>query len=455
VISQIAAWRSRLLQLHPDHLRAARGMSRVAIFVLLGRCAGAAKEMTIAFRYGISNVVDAYQITLMLVTWLPAACSAVFAIVLVPVFVDLRKQANAEQSQFLGELEAWAIGVGVLFMLILYLVWPYALNMMAGSLSPDTRVMARHMMLVMAPIAVLAMIVAAYSCRLQSGERHISTLLDGLPAAMVLILVLSVRSSNAMLPLMWGTVLGFVAQAIALRPLAGKVGGHYSRMSLTFRSKQWPRVFRAVRVYMFGQIVVCCSPALDQYFVAHLGDGAVATLGYANRVFGLLLSMGALAIAQGTLPILSDILGRNDPERARVTALRWSMLMLGAGTVCALIAYPLAPWVVAVLFQRGAFTAQNTILVADLMRFALVQMPFYFAALVMMNLFSAEGRYKEMAIITVCGFLVKALANVVLTRWIGMPGVLLATGLMHACVFALLMIFSRLRPSSPTPVART
>src|SRR6266702_8062114 len=95
LISQIAAWRSRLLQLHPDHMRAVRGISRIAIFVLAGRCAGAAKEMVIAYRYGISNVVDAYQITLTLVTWLPAAFSSVFAFVLVPVLVDLRKQTNA------------------------------------------------------------------------------------------------------------------------------------------------------------------------------------------------------------------------------------------------------------------------------------------------------------------------------------------------------------------------
>lgn len=429
-------------------MRAVRGMSRVAIFVLVGRSAGAAKEMTIAFRYGISSMVDAYQITITLITWLPAACSAVFAIVLVPVFVDLRKQTLSDQAQFLGELKAWAIFTGVLFTIILYLVWPVALNVMAGTLSAETRIMARHMMLTMAPIAILIMMISAYSCRLQSGERHIGTLLDGLPAVMVLVLVLSVKSTNAMLPLMCGTILGYVAQAVVLRPLAGKVDGRYSPLSLTFRSPQWPRIYRAVRVFMLGQLVVCCAPALDQYFVAHLGDGAVATLGYANRVFGLLMSMGALAIAQGTLPILSDILGRDDPERARVTALRWSLLMLGAGALCAVIAYPLAPWVVAMLFQRGAFTAQNTVVVADLMRFALVQLPFYFAALVMMNLFSAEGRYKAMAVIALLSFVVKALANVVLTRWVGMPGVLLATGLMHATVFALCMIFSRQRPST-------
>ncbi|MDR5856404.1 lipid II flippase MurJ [Caballeronia sp. LZ050] len=426
-------------------------MARVAVFVLLGRCAGAAKEMVIAYRYGISHVVDAYQITLTLVSWLPGACSAVFAIVLVPAFVELRRQSAKEESQFLGELVAWAMVVGVLFTAILYLVWPYALQFMAGGLSVTTREMARQMLLVMAPIGVLIMIETAYGTRLQSKERHIGTLLDGLPAVMTLLLVLFMTEKSAMVPLMWGTLLGYAVFVLVVWPLGGKVEGHYARLSLTFRSHRWQPIYHAVRVFMLGQLVVSCSPALDQYFVAHLGDGAVATLGYANRVFGLLISMGALAIAQGTLPVLSDILGKDDVTRARQTAFQWSLLMLGAGTLCAVVAYPLAPWMVQVIFQRGAFTAGNTMLVAELMRYALVQLPFYFAALVMMNLLSVEGRYKDMAVVTALAFVVKVIANVVLTRWIGMPGVLLATGMMHAAVFCLSMIIARRVP----PACRT
>ncbi|MDR5828091.1 lipid II flippase MurJ [Caballeronia sp. LP006] len=440
-----------MLQLHPDHLRAARGMSRVAAFVLIGRSAGAFKEMVIAYRYGISNVVDAYQITLMLVSWLPSACSAIFAIVLVPAFVDLRKQSASEEAQFLSELVTWSAVVGLGFTAILYLIWPYVLRLMAGNLAVETQDMAHHMMMVMAPIGVLIMMVTAYSTRLQSSERHIATLLDGLPAVMTLLLVLFFTGNSAMQPLMYGTLLGYVALVLVLRPLGGKVDNNYARLSFTFRSRKWPPVYHAVRVFMLGQLVVCCTPAIDQYFVAHLGDGAVATLGYANRVFGLIISMGALAIAQGTLPVLSDILGRDDHKRARHTAFQWSLLMLGAGTVCAAIAYPLAPWMVGVLFQRGAFTAQNTELVAELMRFSLVQLPFYFASLVMMNLLSVEGRYKEMAIITALGFIVKVAANTLLTRWIGMPGVVVATGVMQASVFCLSMLFTRrIPPLRPT-----
>ncbi|MEZ2354103.1 murein biosynthesis integral membrane protein MurJ [Caballeronia sp. RCC_10] len=392
--------------------------------------------MVIAYRYGTGNVVDAYQIALTLVSWLPGACSAVFAIILVPLFVDLRKDSSSEESSFLGELLGWSLLVGLALTFMIYVGSRLALNIMASQLALATRDMAHHMMLVMAPVGVLIMVENAYSTRLQSRERHIVTLLDSLPAVMTLLLVLLISVGNAMVPLMYGAVLGYAAMVALLSPLAGKVNGRYSRPSLTFNSRHWRPTFRAVRVFMWGQLVVCCTPALDQYFAARFGDGAIATLGYANRLFGLIASMGALAIAQGTLPVLSDIVGR-DVAKGRRTAIQWSVLMLGAGTLCALVIYPLAPWMVQVVYQRGAFTAANTAVVADLIRCSLLQLPFYFASLVMMNLLAVEKRYKGMAIVTALGFLVKLGGNVALVHWLGMPGILVATGVMHAAIVCL------------------
>lgn len=44
-------------------------MAWVALFVLLGSFARAAKEMAIAYRYGVSAEVDAYLFVFNLVSW--------------------------------------------------------------------------------------------------------------------------------------------------------------------------------------------------------------------------------------------------------------------------------------------------------------------------------------------------------------------------------------------------
>ena len=42
------------------HRKIATGFVWVALFVFIGKLAGAAKEMAIAWRYGVSETVDAY-----------------------------------------------------------------------------------------------------------------------------------------------------------------------------------------------------------------------------------------------------------------------------------------------------------------------------------------------------------------------------------------------------------
>ncbi|ACD19072.1 murein biosynthesis integral membrane protein MurJ [Paraburkholderia phytofirmans] len=434
-MSQIAGWRNRLAQIHPDHSRIARSAVWVSLFALIGKSAGALKEMSIAYRYGISNVVDAYQLTLTLITWLPATFVAVLSVVLVPALVELRSRPKQEQAKFLGELDVMAIVVGVAFTVLLYFSWPYALDLMARNLSDETRVMSRRIMLGMAPVGIVMLTICVYAARLQAREKHVNTLLECVPALVLLCFVLAWHDAGSPAPLIWGSTLGFILQAVLLGVLAGRADQIRPRLSFSLSSPQWPHMYRAVGVFMIGQFVMSLATPLDQYFVAGLGDGNIATLGYASRVLGLLVSMGAVAISRATLPVLSELLSAGDNVRARSIALKWSLFMLAISGVVVVVAWLLAPFVVKLLFQRGAFSAADTVAVSSLFRWGLIQIPFYFSVLVLVQLFASQGRFKAMAAIAVVNFAVKAVANFFLIRWFGITGVVLATGVMGASSF--------------------
>ena len=206
---------------------------------------------------------------------------------------------------------------------------------------------------------------------------------------------------------------------------------------------------------MIGSVAAGLWLPVDQYFMAQQGDGAIATLGYANRLLSLLLSMGALAISRATLPILSEILFQGDHARARNTALKWSGIMLTVGVVGAGIAYALAPYVIRLLFQKGAFTAEDTIAVTNLFRFGLVQVPFYFGMCVLVQLFASETRYRAITVFSLIGFATKVVANIILIRLYGAQGVLLATGIGAFVVLACYIFWTRFAPPFVAPEARS
>ena len=440
--------RSRFSNLHSDHRRIFAGAFRVAIFLLLGKAAGALREMAVAYRYGISDVVDAYQFTMTLANWLPITIVGALSVVLIPVLVNSRDESADLRRRFLGELHGWVIVVGLVLATLTYLAWPWVLEWAGVGLGTQTRAASSQLMLAFAPAALLTLLIGVSAARLRSRERHINTLLDSVPAAIILVWVLLAPVADVG-PLLWGTLVGYTVQCAWLMWLAERADGRMGRPALSFSTHHWPELITAAGVMLVGQVAMSFVGPLDQYTAAQLGENANATLGYAVRLLSLLLGLGAASVGRAALPVLADVQRRGDAERARRLALKWSVLMLGAGVGVTLLGWLLAPWMVSFLFERGAFTAADAERVANVMRWGLLQMPFYFGVLILVQLLASQNRYRIMAAIAIANFLLKAVMNHLLAPVMGAEGIMLATSLMYALSYACYSLVALRRPVMP------
>jgi peptidoglycan biosynthesis protein MviN/MurJ (putative lipid II flippase) len=432
----LKALRQRLAGLHSDHRRIAQGAMRVAFFLLLGKAAGAFKEMAVAYRYGISDVVDAYQFTMTMANWLPVTIVGALSVVLIPVLVRTRYEDRGRRARFLGELQGWVMAVGIVLAVLTYVAWPWVLEWAGHGLAGEAQRMSQELTFAFAPAALLTLMTGISAARLRAHERHINTLLDSVPAVVILIWVLLATTSTSVGPLLWGTLVGYAIQSGWLLWLAYRADGMWGRPRLAFGSHHWPDLVKAAGVMLIGQVAMSFVGPIDQYTAASLGANANATLGYATRLLSLLLGVGAASVGRAALPVLADIQSRGDRARARATALKWSVMMLGGGAMVTLIGWVAAPWGVGLLFERGAFTAQDTIRVAQVLRWGLLQMPFYFGVLILVQLLASQNRYRIMAAIAVANFAVKAMLNPMLAPAMGPSGIMLATSIMYASSYA-------------------
>ncbi|SHH05106.1 murein biosynthesis integral membrane protein MurJ [Pollutimonas bauzanensis] len=424
---------------------------RVAFFLLLGKAAGAFKEMAVAYRYGVSDVVDAYQFTMTMANWLPITIVGALSVVLIPVLVRTRYEDRASRARFLGELQGWVIAAGTVLAVLTYAAWPWVLDFAGQGLPAEARRMSEQLTLAFAPAALFTLMTGISAARLRAHERHINTLLDSVPAVVILAWVMLAATAGDVGPLLWGTLAGYLIQSVWLLWLAAKADGMWGRPRLSLASHQWPDLVKAAGVMLIGQVAMSFVGPIDQYTAANLGANANATLGYASRLLSLLLGIGAASVGRAALPVLADIHGRGDPGRARSTALKWSVLMLLGGAAVTLAGWVLAPWGVSLLFERGAFTAQNTQTVAHVLRWGLLQLPFYFGVLILVQLLASQNRYRIMAMIAVANFVLKAIMNQVLAPVMGPAGIMLATSMMYALSYACYVVVA-LRPA---PLAKT
>ncbi|CAM4011576.1 Virulence factor MviN [Bordetella tumulicola] len=439
--------------IHPDHQRIFKAAFRVAIFLILGKAAGALKEMAVAYRYGVSDAVDAYQFTMTMATWLPVTIVGVLGVVLIPVLVRLRRKGGVERDLFIRELQGWMLLVGVALALLTALAWPWVLQWLGSGLSVQVANMSTQLLVAFVPVTVFVLMAGISGARLRSHERHVNTLLDSVPAIATLAWVmLAVTTEQDVAPLLWGTLVGYAIQAVWLAWLAARADkGFWGSPRLSLQSPHWPELLSAAGIMLVGQVAMSFVGPLDQYTAANLGDNANATLGYASRLLSLLLGIGAVSVGRAALPVLADIQSRGDAVRARAMALKWSGLMLGAGAVAVAIAWVLAPWGVALLYERGAFTADNTQAVAEVLRWGLLQLPFYFGVLILVQLLASQNRYRVMAAIAVANFLLKAAMNAVLAPRMGVTGIMLATAAMYALSFTCYAVVALRRHEPPAP----
>ncbi|MGI9591461.1 MAG: murein biosynthesis integral membrane protein MurJ, partial [Myxococcota bacterium] len=173
----------------------------------------------------------------------------------------------------------------------------------------------------------------------------------------------------------WGVLVGAVLGPFLIPLLDARRAG----IRLGFRVAPWAREFLAFLVVaaplMLGLSLLTVDEWYERWFGARLGDGVVAQIRYARQLMLLPVAVIGQAMATAALPALSALwtAGRGEEfDRVLGDCLR---AVLGMGILGAAGAAVLAEPIVAVLFERGAFTAEATARVAELLQLLAFAVP--------------------------------------------------------------------------------
>lgn len=420
---------TRVRAADPHHFAIFKGMAAVALFVFLGKLMGAAKEMAVAYRYGLSAEVDAYQFVFNLIAWPVGVWASVLTAVLVPLAGRLRQLDAKELPRFRAELFGLALALGFGLAALAWIGIGTMLHYDWSGLPAETAQLAARALPALILLLPLGLLVALQSAWMLSARRHVNTLLDSVPALFIAAAVL-VFAGGGIEPLVWGTAVGGVFHLMTLLiPMARRK--EIEAPSFTYTSPQWHWFWQGFGIMLAGQALMSLTVIIDQFFAVGLGTGAIATLGYANRILSLILGLGAIAVSRATLPVFSQA-KLDGAARMHDVATYWVRLMFMLGMGAMVIGYWLAPWIVKLLFERGAFAATDTKIVAEVLRYGLAQLPFYFASMVLVSYALSQRRYTLIFWSGVIGIVVKSIANTILIPHLGINGIAAGSSFMAA-----------------------
>jgi putative peptidoglycan lipid II flippase len=112
---------------------------------------------------------------------------------------------------------------------------------------------------------------------------------------------------------------------------------------------------------VFGNSTAHISAFLDTWLATFLVSGSISYLYYANRLFQLPLALFAIATSIAIFPKLSKHLNNNEEEKAFEIIKKGFWFLFGILVIATIIGFFGAELIVKLLFERGAFTYQDTL----------------------------------------------------------------------------------------------
>jgi putative peptidoglycan lipid II flippase len=398
------------------------------------------RELVLAASFGTGDALDAYLVAVSIPLFVVTVLAGSFATALIPMFVQVREREGAAASQRTFS-EALTLGAVLLVVVAVLLAIgiSFVLPILASGFSPAKLSLTRQLFYVLLPIVVLSGLATMWNSVLNAGEQFALPALSPVLVPLASVVALLFGGTGGILALAIGTTIGFALQL-------GLVGWGLRRQGISFRPR-WPSANPAVRQVIGQYLPLTASAALlsgtmlvDQAVAATLESGSVSTLAYGRKVVALVLGFGAGALGTAVTPYFSRMAAVSDWNQVRQTVITYRGLILLVAMPLTGLLYFFAEPVVAVAFQRGAFTDADTMLVAQVQAMYALQIPFFGLALLYSRLLSSIGANYVLMWSTAIGFVANVALDIVLARAFGVAGIALATCLVNVFAFGFLSI---------------
>ena len=342
----------------------AAGIMMAAIF--LSRILGLVREMVIADQFGGGGLVSAYRMAFVLPDTLyfmlsSGALSSAF----IPVFTEYWTKGEKEEAwkvfSVIGTF-VFVVLASAIVLLEIFANWVVPVIAMGFAKEhPELLPMTTYMTRIILPAQIFFFLGGLMIATLYSRQHFVAPALGPIiynifiiGGGVLLAKTLGVSS------LIWGALVGaflgnFVLQAIVMR----KMGVQF-KPSLHLRHPGVVKVGKLALPVILGLSLPYFDVNINFWFAAFLNKGAVAALGFANRLMQVPLGVFAQAAAVALFPTLAAQAARKEIGELRSSVnfgLRGILLLTVPSSVLMMI---LAKPIVTALFQHGEFTAEAT-----------------------------------------------------------------------------------------------
>ncbi|MGQ9792997.1 MAG: murein biosynthesis integral membrane protein MurJ [Anaerolineae bacterium] len=372
--------------------------SLIALGNVASRVLGLLREMTVAYLFGASGLVSAFEVASRVPRMLfDLLIDGLVSSALVPVFSELAESDRSELwriASVMLSLTTLLMGSALLVMEVgaYQIAW-----LMSGGFDTQLLQTTAHLMRLSSPAVIFLSLSGIITGLLYALKRF------ALPAFAVAIF----NASLVLVALVLTGWLGFGIESLAIGMVVGSAaqvalqlpGLRGARLRFDL-SLQHPMLRRIVKLYapvVLGLVISQVGIVIDRNLASRTGEQSIAWMRYATTIVQFPLGLVSAAIAMAILPTLSRLTGLPNPTvsagNSKIHSPEFAeTLIRGIRMVLVLILpavvglFTIAEPLITLVFQHGDFTAYDTQQTALALRlyllgttFAAIDLPLVFA----------------------------------------------------------------------------
>lgn len=345
----------------------ARAASTVMLAFIISNLIGLVRQVVIAHAFGTGSDVEAFNAANRVAEVLfNLTAGGALASAFVPTFAGLLAKEDRNG--------AWKLASSVANLLLCILILAAFLaalfapvivqRLLAPGFDPEKQLLTIRLLRVLLPSVVIFGISGLVMGILNSHQKFLIPALTPAMYAVGMILgVLLLSPTYGIFGLAWGAVIGAALHLLLQIPSLLKLDGVYA-FAFGLENKLVRQVGRLMLPRLFGAAIVQLNFWVNTLLASYQPQGSLNGIVYAFQLMLMPQAAIAQSIAIAAMPTFSAqaALGKLDEMRASLAASIRSVLLLSMPAAAGLIL--LRKPIIALLYQRGEFTAQSTELVA-------------------------------------------------------------------------------------------
>lgn len=420
----------------------------VMVFTFLTFLGFFVRDVLMANTFGIGGQLDDFFIALMLPMFLVAVISIPLGAAFTPFYLELRERGLPQVVAAIVSKVSWSVSLGLLgICIILATTLPAMLPLIGLQSSISDLHHFRQLLFVSLPILFFSGVLVLGNAVLNAHGRVVLTSSAQLVVPIIAVLSLFIGGATyGPLVVMVGMVIGQLANLLIIHlSLKGVNLSLFNKSDAIDRGTFVSLWLQYLPLAVSALFVGLAAPVATLLSMS-LPEGGVSAFNLGSKVVLFMTGLVGAAISVVMLPYFSALMARNQLVSARREL---SFFMLASTFLSVPVSTALYVWaepIIRLMFERGSFDTDASILVTRVMQYSVVQLPFFVCNTLLLKFAIATKHVFAICATAIIGLLVNVLLSLVLMKHMGVAGIALGASI-SMVMSTLLLIVVLLRHS--------